>query len=108
MEFYLHEVMSRSSIHVRNAQGITITNCDVTTWSWVILVNPIYWHTGAFDPPTHYDTILCMHNTREPVTFKFTGYSWGRGSLSSPNSCGDVTVVPCALRARIEDPDTTS
>ena len=31
-----------SSIRVRNAQGITITNCDVTTWSWVNLVNPSY------------------------------------------------------------------
>ena len=31
-----------SSIRTRNAQGITITNCDVTTWSWVNLVNPAY------------------------------------------------------------------
>ena len=29
-----------SSIRARNAQGINITNCDVTTWSWVNLVNP--------------------------------------------------------------------
>ena len=29
-----------SSIHARNAQGTNITNCDVTTWSWVNLVNP--------------------------------------------------------------------
>ena len=30
-----------SSIRARNAQGITITNCDVTTRSRVNLVNPI-------------------------------------------------------------------
>ena len=35
-----------SSICARNAQGITITNCDVTTWSRVNLVNPAY-------PPFH-------------------------------------------------------
>ena len=29
-----------SSIRAHNAQGITITNCDFTTWSWVNLVNP--------------------------------------------------------------------
>ena len=29
-----------SSIRARNAQEINITNCDVTTWSWVNLVNP--------------------------------------------------------------------
>ena len=28
-----------SSIRTRNAQEINITNCDVTTWSWVNLVN---------------------------------------------------------------------
>ena len=32
--------MSRSSSRARNAQGIKITNCDVTTWSWVNLMNP--------------------------------------------------------------------
>ena len=31
-----------SSIRARNAQGLTITNCDVTTWSRVNLVNPAY------------------------------------------------------------------
>ena len=29
-----------SSIRARNAQEINITNCDVTAWSWVNLVNP--------------------------------------------------------------------
>ena len=29
-----------SSIRARNVQGINITNRDVTTWSWVNLVNP--------------------------------------------------------------------
>jgi len=29
-----------SSIRAHNAQGLDITNCDVTTWSWVNLVNP--------------------------------------------------------------------
>ena len=32
-----------ASIRARNAQEINITNCDVTTWSWVNLVHP---HTG--------------------------------------------------------------
>ena len=30
-----------TSIRARNAHEINITNCDVTTWSWVNLVNPI-------------------------------------------------------------------
>ena len=30
-----------ASIRARNAQEINITNCDVTTWSWVNLVHPI-------------------------------------------------------------------
>ena len=29
-----------ASIRARNAQEINITNCDVTTWSWVNLVHP--------------------------------------------------------------------
>ena len=29
-----------ASICVRNAQEINITNCDVTSWSWVNLVHP--------------------------------------------------------------------
>ena len=29
-----------ASIPARNAQEINITNCDVTTWSWVNLVPP--------------------------------------------------------------------
>ena len=29
-----------ASIRSRNAQEINITNCDVTTWSWVNLVHP--------------------------------------------------------------------
>ena len=29
-----------SSIRARNALEINITNCDVTTWGWVNLVNP--------------------------------------------------------------------
>ena len=32
-----------SSIRARNALTLTITNGDVTTWSWVNLVNPL-WH----------------------------------------------------------------
>ena len=35
-----------SSIRTRNAQEINITNCDVTTWSWVNLVHPLYIKTG--------------------------------------------------------------
>ena len=31
-----------ASICVRNAQEINITNCDVTSWSWVNLVHPLY------------------------------------------------------------------
>ena len=31
-----------ASIRARNAQEINITNCDVTTWSWVNLVHPMY------------------------------------------------------------------
>ena len=34
-----------ASIRARNAQEINITNCDVTTWSWVNLVHP-WWRTG--------------------------------------------------------------
>ena len=30
-----------SSIRERNAQEINITNCDVTTWRWMNLVNPV-------------------------------------------------------------------
>ena len=30
-----------ASIRARNAQKINITNCDVTTWSWVNLVHPL-------------------------------------------------------------------
>ena len=30
-----------ASIRARNAQEINITNCDVTTWSWVNLVPPV-------------------------------------------------------------------
>ena len=30
-----------ASIRARNAQEINITNCDVTTWSWVNLVHPV-------------------------------------------------------------------
>ena len=30
-----------ASIRARNAQEINITNCDVTTWSWVNLVHPL-------------------------------------------------------------------
>ena len=29
-----------ASIRARNAQEINITNCNVTTWSWVNLVHP--------------------------------------------------------------------
>ena len=29
-----------ASIRAHNAQEINITNCDVTTWSWVNLVTP--------------------------------------------------------------------
>ena len=39
-----------ASIRARNAQEINITNCDVTTWSWVNLVHPLNsGHPGA-DP----------------------------------------------------------
>ena len=31
-----------ASIRARNAQEINITNCDVTTWSWVNLVHPLH------------------------------------------------------------------
>ena len=31
-----------ASIRARNAQEINITNCDVTTWSWVNLVHPVF------------------------------------------------------------------
>ena len=30
-----------ASIRARNAQEINITNCDVTTWSWVNSVHPL-------------------------------------------------------------------
>ena len=36
-----------ASICVRNEQEINITNCDVTSWSWVNLVHPVYTHICA-------------------------------------------------------------
>ena len=34
------------SIRAHNVQGITITNCDVTTWSWVKLVSLFHYNCG--------------------------------------------------------------
>ena len=38
-----------ASIRVRNAQEINITNCDVTSWSWVNLVHPDYYWCPNID-----------------------------------------------------------
>ena len=37
-----------ASIRARNAQEINITNCDVTTWSWVNLVHPVFGEGSAY------------------------------------------------------------
>ena len=48
-----------ASIRTRNAQEINITNCDVTTWSWVNLVHPVFQQCTVMKHGLDYSSFRC-------------------------------------------------
>ena len=59
-----------SLIRARNAQGINITNCDVTTWSWVNLVNPVAIH-GSRSIASNFWQSMHMYPLAKAADFGF-------------------------------------
>ena len=49
-----------ASIRARNAQEINITNCDVTTWSWVNLVHPGWVWLARLEAKESTAVICCL------------------------------------------------
>ena len=80
-----------ASIRARNAQEINITNCDVTTWSWVNLVHPLVADapvSTSISTSTALRSILTVRGWAERrwslSRYKYSGYSWARlGACSS-------------------------
>ena len=79
-----------SSIRARNAQGINITNCDVTTWSWVNLVNP------GQSVQTYFSLPLA------PPTGNKEKYGWLARLASFPGLPRLQFLIACSMQKRRE------